>query len=555
MGIVRSAVGAALGGGRRGRGSDAAASRRRAGRARRFALAALASLALGLAALAVIGSWLAEEPVRRLLEGRMNERLAGYQVAIGRLDLEPLAFRFAARELRVTQNEHPEPPVAQIVELSTSVEWRALLRGALVADVTLDRPIVYVDRRQARREARDETPLHERGWQDALEAMVPLEIDLFRVTGGEATYVDEGPFEPLRLTGIEVEAANIRNIASRDREYPSRLALDARVFEAGRLELRGHADFLAKPQPGIQAEIELEGIALDYLKPLLERRHFEVRDGNLALSGEFELGKTVRRFELRELVLSDLAGDYVRSEASEAKEPAVARQAVRAAREAIERPELQLRADRIEVRNANVGMRNAQEPGGYRVFLSRLDVDLENFSNRFSAGTGRARLRGRFMGSGATDMTATFEPERSGPEFELALQIVDTDLRAMNDLLRAHGKLDVAEGLLSVYSEIRVADGRIRGYVKPLFREVDVHDPEQDRRDSLVSKAYESLAGGLGKLLENRPRDEVALETDLSGPLEDPETHTWQLIMSLIENAFVRAILPGFEQQVGRKGD
>ena len=53
-------------------------------------------------------------------------------------------------------------------------------------------------------------------------------------------------------------------------------------------------------------------------------------------------------------------------------------------------------------------------------------------------------------------------------------------------------------------------------------------------------------------LLENIPRREVATKADLSGPLENPQASTWQVLVSLIQNAFFRAILPGFERELGR---
>ena len=521
--------------------------------ARRFALALLASLVLVLALGAVVASLLGEEPVRRLLERRANERLRGYQVQVGRVDLRPFAFGFDVLELVVAREGHLDLPVAQLTELSARIDGGALARGALVADVDLERPIVYVDRRQAQREARDEIPVHERGWQDALRALVPLEINRIRVSDGEATYLDDGPFEPLRLTEIHGEAANIRNIASRDREYPSELSLDARVFEHGRLRVQGHADFLAEPLAGVRADVELEGVALAYFQPILARQHFEVKSGVLALSGEAELASRVRRLRLRELRVHGLVGDYVRTEASAAREPVAVQKALRAAQEAARAPDLSLRADRVELSDANVGLQNDTESGSYRVFLSQLALELDNFSNRFSEGTAHARLRGRFMGSGATEAKATFQPESSGPQFDLEVRSEDTQLPALNELLRAHGRFDVAAGLFSVYSELHVENGRIDGYVKPLFRGLEVHDPAQDRRDGPVREAYEQLVGGITELLENRARGEVATQTDVSGPLEAPNLDTFELVVRLVENAFLRSILPGFDREAGQR--
>jgi len=141
-----------------------------------------------------------------------------------------------------------------------------------------------------------------------------------------------------------------------------------------------------------------------------------------------------------------------------------------------------------------------------------------------------------------------------GPDFALAASIEDTRMPALNPLLRAYGKVDVVGGFFSVFTEMRVQNRAVRGYVKPLIRELDVYDARQDREKNLFQKLYEAAAGGVSQLLENFPRDEVATQADLSGPLEDPQASTWQVVVTLIQNAFFRAILPGFERELGRSG-
>jgi hypothetical protein len=55
-------------------------------------------------------------------------------------------------------------------------------------------------------------------------------------------------------------------------------------------------------------------------------------------------------------------------------------------------------------------------------------------------------------------------------------------------------------------------------------------------------------------LLKNTPRDEVATRVPLSGDIEAPVTGTWETIIRLIQNAFFKAILPGFEKEASRGG-
>jgi pentatricopeptide repeat protein len=188
----------------------------------------------------------------------------------------------------------------------------------------------------------------------------------------------------------------------------------------------------------------------------------------------------------------------------------------------------------------------------YRLFLDNSEVHLQNFSNQLTEGLAVAKVTGRFMGSGRAVVGANFRPETKGPDFALAASIENTDMRTLNTLLRAYGKLDVVQGFFSVYTEMRVRNRTVRGYVKPLLRELDVYDSRQDQEKNIFQKLYEAVVGGVSDLLENTPREEVATKVDMAGPLEDPQASTWQALVNLIQNAFFRAILPGFERELGR---
>jgi hypothetical protein len=189
----------------------------------------------------------------------------------------------------------------------------------------------------------------------------------------------------------------------------------------------------------------------------------------------------------------------------------------------------------------------------YRVFLSQVSLTLSNFSNQLADGVMVAKLTGKFMGSGNGAVTARFRPEKKGPDFDVNLSLENTDLRTLNDVLRAYGKFDVAAGNFSLFSEIAVKNNRVEGYVKPLFSNVDVYEPAQDRDKSLGRKSTRR-SWGASKLLKNAPRKEVATVATISGPVEDVKAHTVEVVVKLLQNAFFKAILPGFDEQVRLTG-
>src|SRR5438094_1253004 len=155
--------------------------------------------------------FLIDEPLRRYTETKMNRALKGYTARIGKLNFHPLGFSLDLDDVVVTQDEHPEPAVIRLERLSASVHWRALLSGKLVGDIELVKPAVYVNLPQAKKEIDDPTPVRERGWQDAIEAIYPLKVNHVETQQGDVTDVDQGPFETLHIRSLNLLHADHRD--------------------------------------------------------------------------------------------------------------------------------------------------------------------------------------------------------------------------------------------------------------------------------------------------------------------------------------------------------
>ncbi|HEV2173429.1 MAG TPA: hypothetical protein VGR71_07675, partial [Nitrospira sp.] len=78
---------------------------------------------------------------------------------------------------------------------------------------------------------------------------------------------------------------------------------------------------------------------------------------------------------------------------------------------------------------------------------------------------------------------------------------------------------------------------------------------EQDRDKDLLHKLREGAIEDVSSLLENAPREEVATKADVSGKTNAPRTDTVQIVVRLIQNAFFKAILPGFEREFSSEQD
>jgi len=523
-------------------------------RRRHRVLRALGWIVLGLTLLVVaLGfavTWYAGEPLRREMERRVNEAMDGYTVTIGTVALHPWNLGLDLQEVTVVQNAQPDPPVIYLPSWETHLDWRALLSFAVVARTEITRPEIYVVASQAAAEAKDPKRLDERGWQDAVTAVYPLEINSFAVTDGTLTYYALEPLEPLVLEDFDLHVQNIRNVRSVEGELPSPIDLSAHVKKGGDISIDGKADLLAEPNTAGSVDYEVDALSVGYLAPVAKPFNVELEGGTLATHGHVSWAGDEQTVKIEDVMLADAKIEYRVERGTAAEDEARLDKAKRATTTSQADPKMRLDVERAQMRDIELGYVDGASDPPYRLFFTGVGADVRGFSNRKSERAGSAKLTGRFMGSGKTDIAASFRGG-GGPDFDVKTQIERVDLTSMNDLLRAKGGFDVARGYLSVFSDIAVQKGRVDGYVKPLFFELDVYERQQEKDKNILEKAYEGLVGGVATILENRQKDQVATETDLSGPVENPQSSTLEIILNLLKNAFIKAIVPGLNPAKG----
>lgn len=484
------------------------------------------------------------------VERQINGHLTDYTVSVGRAYFHPIGLSLVLDDLVLVQNANPDPPVASIKRLHARVHWTALIKGSLVGDFLIDQPRVYINLNHFKKEEESKTSIGQKGWQDALEAVYPLKIDVFGIRNGELTYVDQGPYKPLHASEIFFHATNIRNIFSPEFVYPSPLKFEATLFDEGKLNLDGHANFLQQPHVSFKGEVHLRDMDLEYFTPITERQNISVRKGTLSAKGDVEFAPKNTEIHLTVIELHGLDADYSHRLETVAKKQARVQKATKAAKEVSNAATSKIRIDVLKISQGTLGYLNRTTDPNVRIYADHIEASLKEFNNQLAEGSSEFQMSGRFMGSGHTRVTGTIRPESKSPTFGLNIAIENTEMKAMSEIFQAYGKFDIKRGEFSFFSEIAIRNNRIQGYVKPIFKNMEVADLRTPEDRSLFHKLYAGAVSAMTELLKNRSRQQVATETDISGPLEDPRANIAQIIVNLVRNAFFKAILPGFEREV-----
>jgi hypothetical protein len=499
---------------------------------------------------AFIASFFLDDIVRARTQGAMNEKLKGYHVALAHAHLQLLGGILTLNGLKITQEAHPRPPVADIATMRFTIQVKELFSRRVVADVLLSRPKLHIDQTQLVAEKKSGVPLRQKGWQDALEAAYPVKINRFTIYDGDVVYIQDRVNPPLHLANLNFVTDNIRNIHAPENAYPSRFHATVVIFETGRATIDGHANFLEEPSPGARAKYTIQNVPLSAFEPEIRQINLDVNGGRLSSNGLLEYSPKITRVEVDNATIDGVAVGYVH--APETKEAEAKR--VKATGKEIEkennRPAVEISVRDFDVTHSNFSFLDKTTNPNYKLFINDTELTIKNLSNHQTQGPAELTLRGKFMGTGDTNIAGDFLASGQGPAFNLKVALQNTDLPSMNDLLRAFGRFDVAAGQLTVYSQVAIKDGNIDGYVKPMFANLKVYDYQKDKGTGLLHQAKELAIGGASHLFKNHSTEKVAADVDLKGKLTSPGIDTWQALGQVLRNAFIEAIIPGFDRAV-----
>jgi hypothetical protein len=511
-------------------------------------------LVLTIVALFIVSFFL-DPIVRASVERRVNEKLVGYRTHLGHAHLQLLSGTLTLSDLRIVQTLFPKPPVANIPEMEISIEWHNLLLGRIVAKLAIYKPAFNVNLPQLQAVSTSKVPLKNAGWQQAIENVYPFKIDRFDIVDGNFTYVDDDPHHPLRMQRLDLTADNIRNIRSPRDPFPSPVRIDATVFETGHISIKGRANFLTVPSASWNVDFKYQNLPLSALDQVARRANIAVHSGVLEGDGSAEYTPKIEDVDLHETTLTGLKAEYFHKAATATAEANRVTTVKNTAQEVENKPRVRMRIRELNIVRGSLTFNSDAGKQPYSLDVSDLTARVRNLGNHTDQGAAAFDATGRVMNSGTLKATGSFKPEARTADFDIDAAVENVDLPSLNKLLLAYGRFDVQAGTVSVYSSDHIHNGYLQGYVKPMFSNLEVYSRQKDKGKPLLHQAYEAVIGAAAKLFKNHSTLQVATKIDISGKLSDPNSSNWQAFVQLLDNAFVKAILPGFDHQVGSQAN
>lgn len=208
--------------------------------------------------------------------------------------------------------------------------------------------------------------------------------------------------------------------------------------------------------------------------------------------------------------------------------------------------------NRFEIRESQVRYADLGAKPEVDVFVTNLFIVCSNITNSRNLTNELPtpfHVKGVTLGGGKLSVIGAANPFTQSPRFNIDAQLEDVDLTALNNFLRAYAKVDVKRGEMNFYTEMAAADGRFKGYVKPLLRNLDIVDVSDDAKRPL-KLFWESFVAGAMKLFKNQPKDRFAAKIPIEGDIDNPKAGIFPTLASVLRNAFIKALSPRVDNQI-----
>ncbi len=210
-----------------------------------------------------------------------------------------------------------------------------------------------------------------------------------------------------------------------------------------------------------------------------------------------------------------------------------------------------LQVNRCEINDGEIRYQDEFSKPKVDISLTRLYATALNLRNSYDSSsllpatlTAHAKVY-----EGSLDFFMKMNPLAEEPTFDMNADLKNTNLVLLNDFFQAYAKIDVNNGNFGMYTEVAAKEGRFKGYVKPVIKNLDVLGKE-DRDDNIFRKMWEAITGLAGEIFENQPKDQVATKIPFEGRLDNPQTDVWETVINVLENAFIRAIQPSIDHEI-----
>jgi hypothetical protein len=174
--------------------------------------------------------------------------------------------------------------------------------------------------------------------------------------------------------------------------------------------------------------------------------------------------------------------------------------------------------------------------------------NLKNTDDKKELLPSTATLTARMQKSANMVVNARFNALRDPMAFDVNAEMKKLDLLSMNNFMLVYGPFSFAHGTLSVFSEVAVKDGQVKGYVKPFFENVKMVANQE--KFMSIRHVFNEFVIGAGNLILRNNNNESASKVEFAGAMKKPDIDIWGAVWTALKNGFGKPLPEKLDNEI-----
>lgn len=208
-----------------------------------------------------------------------------------------------------------------------------------------------------------------------------------------------------------------------------------------------------------------------------------------------------------------------------------------------------LEINHFEVHEGKVAFVQLQAKPNIDLEIDKVELSADNLRNVVEKGRvlpSPFHATGISFGGGNVKLDGNLNLIKEIPDMDLSFALENSNATALNDLTNYYAGIDFEKGTFSLYSEIAIADGHLKGYIKPLLTDSKLIGKE----DGFLETLWEGFVGFFKFALANQGTDTVATKVPLQGDLNDVQAGIWPTVFNIFGNAWIKAFTGNVDDDI-----
>jgi len=197
----------------------------------------------------------------------LENKIESYQGHIQDFDLALWRGAYQVEGLKIWKKTvGPEHPLLAVKKTDISLAWRALWHGRLLGDLRIDG--LKANFTDSENKKKQQFGTEEKNWQDAINALVPIDLESLVVTNSSVHFTNRDFKVPVDIyvDQINAQAKNLRNMDNKKELLPSSLHVRGQLLSEAAFNLNGGINLVRKPL-ALDIQAELKKVRLKKFNP------------------------------------------------------------------------------------------------------------------------------------------------------------------------------------------------------------------------------------------------------------------------------------------------